>query len=64
MVWRSDNGMSWKEHTDLGTIDVVQKAVCGSFDGWCWLVEEWVEWLGCEWLELGGKRDGVYTKKY
>lgn len=32
-VLRSENGLTWKEHTDLATLDSMQNALCGSFEG-------------------------------
>ena len=33
IVLRSDNGQTWREHTDIATIDTMQHALCGSFEG-------------------------------
>ena len=32
-VLRSENGQSWREHSDLATLDSIQNTLCGSFEG-------------------------------
>jgi ankyrin len=31
-VLRSDDGQTWREHTDLATVDTMQRTLCGSFE--------------------------------
>ena len=33
MVLRSENGQTWREHTDLATELSLQTVLCGSFEG-------------------------------
>jgi len=33
MVLRSENGQTWREHTDIATEQSIQNALCGSFEG-------------------------------